>query len=53
MKKIVILNASPRKSGNISQMLDIIGNALLENGNEDNAIDVCKLEFRPCTACMK
>ena len=53
MQKIVILNASPRKNGNISQMLDIIGNVLFENGDEVNIIDVCKLEFRPCIACMK
>ena len=32
MKKVVILNASPRKDGNISQMLNIIGDELFENG---------------------
>ena len=53
MKKVVILNASPRKNGNISQMLNIIGDALFENGTEVTIIDVCKLEFRPCIGCMK
>ena len=53
MKKVVILNASPRKDGNISQMLNIIGDTLFENGTEVTIIDVCKLEFRPCIACMK
>jgi multimeric flavodoxin WrbA len=53
MKKVVILNASPRKNGNISQMLDIIGDSLFENGTEVTIIDVCKLDFRPCMGCMK
>ena len=34
MKKVVILNASPRKDGNISQMLNIIGDTLFEKGTE-------------------
>lgn len=53
MKKVVILNASPRKDGNISQMLNIIGDELFKNGTEVNIVDVCKLEFRPCIGCMK
>ena len=53
MKKVVILNASPRKDGNISQMLNIMGDTLFKNGTEVNIIDVCKLDFRPCIGCMK
>ena len=53
MKKVVILNASPRKDGNISQMLNIMGDTLFEKGSEVTIIDVCKLEFHPCIGCMK
>ena len=53
MKKVVILNASPRKNGNINQMLNTIGDALIENGTKVTVIDVCKQEFRPCIGCMK
>ena len=53
MRKVVILNASPRKDGNISQMLNIMGDTLFEKGTEVTIIDVCKLEFRPCIGCMK
>ena len=53
MRKVVILNASPRKDGNISQMLNIMGDTLFEKGTEVTIIDVCKLEFRSCIGCMK
>lgn len=53
MKKYVILNASPRKNSNISQMLDIMRNELLALGAQLHYIDVCKLQFAPCIGCMK
>lgn len=53
MKKIVILNASPRPNSNINQMLNIMRNELLANGDIVNYVDVCKLQFRPCVGCMK
>ena len=52
MKKVVILNASPRKDGNISQMLSIVRNELLACGDKVFYVDVGKLQFRPCTGCM-
>ena len=53
MKKVVILNASPRAYSNISQMLNVFHDELVANGVEVDLVDVCKLKFRPCIACMK
>ena len=53
MKTFVILNASPRPNSNISQMLNLMRNELLANGNIVNYVDVCKLQFHPCIGCMK
>lgn len=51
--KILILNASPRPTGNISQMLNIIKQECEENGAEVFYEKVCKLQVKPCIACMK
>ena len=53
MKTFVILNASPRPNSNIRQMLNLMRNELLANGNIVNYVDVCKLQFHPCIGCMK
>ena len=53
MKKVVILNASPRAYSNIHQMLTVFHEELSANGVEVDFIDVCKLKFRPCIGCMK
>jgi len=53
MKKYVILNASPRPNGNISQMLEAIREELLALGAEVHYVNVCKLQFHPCIGCMK
>ena len=52
MKRIVILNASPRPNSNICQMLSIVRNELLACGDKVFYVDVGKLQFRPCTGCM-
>ena len=49
---ILIINASPRKSGNISQMLEVIEQEALNRGAEVNVVEVSKLTIRPCVACM-
>jgi len=51
--KTLILNASPRRDGLISQMLDIMKDELTAKGNEVEYIEVCKLYVRPCIGCMK
>ncbi|MCQ2217664.1 MAG: flavodoxin family protein [Paludibacteraceae bacterium] len=50
--KVVILNASPRKKGLVSQMLEIIQENLAENC-EVETIHVNDLSVRPCIGCMK
>lgn len=51
--KILILNASPRKKGNIAQMVDAIRDEALQAGAEVTVTAVQGLHIRPCTACMK
>jgi len=53
MKNIVILNASPRRTGLISQMLNIMRDELTERGDNVMYEEVCRLDVRPCIACMK
>ena len=53
MKKILILNASPRKNGTVSRMLGLMKEGLESNGSDVTYIEVCKLQVRPCIACMK
>ena len=49
---ILIINASPRKTGNISRMLEVIEQEALNRGAEVNVVEVSKLTIRPCVACM-
>jgi len=51
--KILILNASPRKNGNISQILSIIKSEAEARGAETFYEEVTHLNVRPCIACMK
>lgn len=51
--KILILNASPRKNGNIHQMLTIIKDECKANGADVFFEDVNSLSVKPCIACMK
>lgn len=51
--KVVVLNASPRPKGNISQMLCAMQKELQARGDQVEFIDVCKLQVRPCIGCMK
>ena len=49
---ILILNASPRKNGNISRMLEVIEQEASSCGADVNVVEVSKLTIRPCVACM-
>ena len=51
--KILILNASPRIKGNISTMLQTIGQECKARGAEVQTIRVQDLGVHPCLACMK
>lgn len=50
---ILILNASPRRNGNISQMLQIIHDECQQAGANVTILRVNDMKVRPCMACMK
>jgi putative NADPH-quinone reductase len=50
--KTIILNASPRKKGNISSMISIITDEIKDKSSYE-IIDVNRLSVKPCTGCMK
>lgn len=51
--KIVILNASPRWHGNISQMLNVVRETAESRGAEVTMVEVNHLHVHPCIACMR
>ena len=50
---ILILNASPRRHGNISQMVEVMTDECRKAGAEAQAVTVQQLNIRPCLGCMK
>ena len=50
--KILILNASPRRRGHVSGMLDIVKDTAEAGGAEVNVVRVADLNVKPCTGCM-
>ena len=53
MKKLVILQASPRKNGNLSKMAACLADEYSVKGYEVETVDVCGLSFHDCTGCMR
>lgn len=53
MKKLLILQASPRKDGNLYQMAEELSEKYKSEGFDVETIDVCSLQFHDCTGCMK
>ncbi len=51
--KVLLLNASPRRNGNIHQMLSVIREELEDNNATIFYEEVRNLSVRPCVACMK
>lgn len=49
---ILIINASPRRRGLISGMMDIMGEEAVACGHHVEQIRVSDLAFRPCIGCM-
>lgn len=49
---ILIINASPRRHGLISRMLDIMEDEAGQCGHTVNQVLISKLQFRPCVGCM-
>ncbi|MGM9779121.1 MAG: flavodoxin family protein [Prevotella sp.] len=52
-KKLLILNASPRKKGNIAQMVAEMSDEAKAQGAEVDVVEVQKLNVQPCVACMQ
>ena len=50
---ILILNASPRRHGNISQMVEVMADECRQAGEEVQTVAVQQLDIRPCLGCMK
>lgn len=50
--KVIAFNGSPRKDGNTSHALTVVGEALKEEGIEFELIHVGNKAIRGCTACM-
>lgn len=51
--KILILNSSPRRHGNISKMLELMQQEAEAGGAETISMRVADLQVRPCIGCMK
>jgi multimeric flavodoxin WrbA len=51
--KVVAINGSPRKNGNTAFALNVVGNALQEEGIEFEIIDVGGKYIRGCLTCNK
>ncbi len=52
-KKLLILQASPRKNGNLYKMAESLSEKYRVKGFETETVDVCALNFHRCIACMK
>lgn len=52
MKKIIVLNGSPRKQGTIATLLRVIADSAA-SVSEIEWIDVNELTIKPCRGCMK
>lgn len=50
--KILVINASPRSKGLISQMLNILSQEAISHGAEVEQVIVNRLLIRPCLGCM-
>lgn len=52
MKKILVLNGSPRKKGIVYTLLKEVANGAEENA-EIEWVDIYDLQMKPCIGCMK
>ena len=52
MTRVLILNGSPRKDGNISRMLRLAEYEALQQGAEVTVVSISDLHITPCRGCM-
>ena len=50
-KKIVILNGSPRPSGNTAALIEAFTKGAEQAGNGVVRFEVCKMNIHPCLGC--
>lgn len=53
MKKLLILQASPRKGGTVYTLAESLSLTYAEKGFDTEMVDVAALHFHTCIACMK
>ena len=51
MKKILVLNGSPRPKGNTKAMITAFAKGAESQGHQVDIVDVCKLTIHGCIAC--
>lgn len=49
--KILVLNGSPRPSGNTVKMIDHFSRGAGDSGHHVESVDICNLHIRGCTGC--
>ncbi len=52
MKKVVILNGSPRKDWNTAKMCESFASGVKESGNDAEIINLYDLTFKGCRSCF-
>lgn len=52
MKRIVILNSSPRKNGNSDVLAQAVAQGVRESGGEAVKLDLARMDIRPCRGCF-
>lgn len=52
MKKVAILNSSPRKRGNSDVLSEAVATGVKENGGTANKYDLARMDINPCRGCM-
>ena len=52
MKKVIILNGSPRKNWNTYKMCDSFANGVRESGAEAEIINLYDIDFKGCRSCF-
>ena len=51
--KVLLINGSPRRSGNVASMLKAIQEEILLCGHQAELLHIADLKVMPCTGCMK
>ena len=52
MKKVIILNGSPRKNGNTAKMCESFANGVKDTGIETEIINLYDIDFKGCRSCF-